>query len=403
MPRNRLDQQAIKRQNRRLILECLRRGGPLSRADLAREVGLTKSTVSSLIQEMISEGLLQEGSLQSLAIGRPGTLIELRSAGALAMGIELGVESTVVMVLDLNHQSQGLWEWPEERHTSLSTRLRNLSELVHRQLPDFANVLGAAMTVPGVVRNDQTLVYAPGTGWRNQRPATDLAQQLGFPVWLQNDANASALGETFWGEAQSPLAYVMLGTGLGTGLVVDGQVYLGRFGAAGEIGHWLTQGPSSSRGPDLEEQVSLRAFMQLYHELDGKASNFWQVLLEAERKAPIALTALETLGDRLGHFIAKLAVTFDPAVVVLGGAGAEAWKWLELPLRKRLASLAFIPEHASLTVRPSAFGHLAPAMGAAAMVLQRFLATGGVWDGSPPISPPIPRQTIGEVLGVLEE
>lgn len=384
-----LDQQIIKRQNRRVILEVLRRNGPLSRAELAREVGLTKSTISSLTQELLDEGTLTEGTLQTSGLGRPGTLLEMRSEGALALGAELGVESTVVMVLDLSNQAQQQWEWVESPGTPLPERLHKLATQIQTRLPDYKNLLGVGLTVPGVVHDDQTLVYAPGPGWRNEHPAADLEKLLGLPVILQNDANASALGETFWGESHNPLAYIILHTGLGTGLVVDGQVYRGRFGAAGELGHWksnTTQKCSCGQMGCLENDLSLRALVQHYQTLSKRNEGFWGILKLAQQGDPRALAALEDLGTQLGRFIANLAITFDPAVVVLGGAGAEAWKYLQTPMRSKLRQLAFIPEHADLPVRPSAFGHLAPAMGAAALVLQRFLANGGTRDWSPPIS-----------------
>ncbi len=389
-----LDQQSIKRQNRRLILEALRRSGPLSRAELARKVGLTKSTVSSLIQELLDEGLLDEGKLHRLGLGRPGTRLEFRTENALALGAELGVDNTQVTVLDLSSQTHSEWDWVESPSTSLSERLFKLADQIRSRMPRYQKLLGIGLTIPGVV-NGQTLIYAPGLGWRNQQPAASLEALLGLPVVLENDANAAALGETFWGESQSPLVYVVMTTGLGIGLVVDGQVYRGRLGAAGELGHWLTLTQQGRRAADVEDELSLRAMVEQYQARSQRSEGFWGILERAEQQDGYALEALENLAQQLGRFIVNLAVTFDPAEVVLGGAGAEAWKWLEAPLRKTVKELAFIPEHADLPVRPSAFGHLAPAMGAAALVLQRFLANGGTRDWSPPISTLGIRPTIG--------
>ncbi|MCX7601561.1 MAG: ROK family transcriptional regulator, partial [Meiothermus sp.] len=361
-----LDQQTIKRQNRRLILEALRRNGPLSRAELARVVGLTKSTVSSLIQELLDEQVLYEGTLQTTGLGRPGMSLEFHAEGAMALGVELAVESTTLILLDLNNQTQGQWEWVESPSTSLPERLYKLAAQIQVLVPGYERLLGIGLAVPGVIKQDRTLVYAPnsGPGWRDERPAEALEALLGLPVTLDNDANASAFGETFWGENHSPLLYIMLTTGLGTGLVVDGQVYRGRTGAAGELGHWLT-GPTRQLGSAsvVEGELSLRSAVSHYQAHSGRSEGFQGILARADEGDPMALETLERLARALGRFIANVAVAFDPAVVVLGGPGAEAWPWLEAPLRSTLKELAFIPEHAELPIRPSAFGHLAPAMG----------------------------------------
>lgn len=376
-----LDQQVIKRENRRALLEALRRKGPLSRAELAREIGLTKSTVSTLTQDLLDEGLLLEGALQSTGLGRPGMALELRSVGALALGIEFGVENTQMILLDMANQAQGQWEWPESSDAPLSQRLDAIAHRIKTNIPGYQSLLGIGLSFPGVVRDDQTLNYAPGSGWRNERPAELLGGLLGLPVIVENDANASALSETFWGESHSPLAYVILHTGLGTGLVVDGQVYRGYFGAAGELGHWKSQVEqicSCGQRGCLENELSVRALVSHYQTISQRHEGFWGILEQAKQGDAYALSSLEVLGTQLGRFVANLAVTFDPSIVVLGGTGAEAWQWLEAPMRKQLKNLAFIPEHATLPIRPSAFGHLAPVMGAAALVLQRFLRSGGV-------------------------
>lgn len=393
-----LDQQRIKQQNRRLILEALRRNGSLSRAELARVVGLTKSTVSTLIQELLDEQVLCQGALLATALGRPGTSLEFRSDTTMALGVELAVENTSLILLDLNNQAQGQWEWVESPSTPLPERLRRLAAQVQAQVLGFESLIGIGLAVPGVVKQDRTLVYAPnfGPSWRDEHPAEALEALLGLPVTIDNDANASAFGETFWGENHSPLLYIMLTTGLGTGLVVDGQVYRGRTGAAGELGHWLIGQQRHHNGASVVEgELSLRSAVNRYQARSGRGEDFRDILRSADEGDRFALKTLEYLAHQLGRFIANVAVAFDPAVVVLGGPGAEAWQWLEAPLYDALQKLAFIPEHAELPVRPSAFGHLAPAMGAAALVLQRFLANGGTREWSPPISTLGTRQTIG--------
>lgn len=184
-------------------------------------------------------------------------------------------------------------------------------------------------------------------------------------------------------------------TGLGTGLVVDGQVYRGRLGAAGELGHWLTGQPHSrSRAGDVEDSLSLRAMVERYQAASNRQEGFWGILQRAEQQDPYALQALQNLAYEAGAFCGQSVCCLRPGG---GGAGRGRSRGLEVargPLRQTIRNLAFIPEHAEIPVKPSAFGHLAPAMGAAALVLQRFLANGGTRAWSPPISPWQPGQPL---------
>jgi len=158
-------------------------------------------------------------------------------------------------------------------------------------------------------------------------------------------------------------------------------VLRGANGAFGEVGHWLGSSPKRcrcGRVSCLETEVSLRAMLEHYHALGGKAKDFWEVLKQAQTGHRLAVESLAELGRALGRLIANLAVAYDPERVVLGGAGAEAWDYLQQPLRQAVEEHAFLRQHQRLEVQPSLFGHLAPAMGAAALVLHSFLASGGL-------------------------
>lgn len=371
----------MKRMNRRAILEALKGSRSLTRAELARHLGLTKSTISSLMEQLVDEGLVAEETRQKPPLGRPGLGVALKPSGAVALGAELGVENSVLLAVDWTGAILSREEWEADPQTPLPERLERLSQSALRVFQAHPGVLGMGLALPGVVDARGFLRYAPNLGWRDFAVAEALQAHLLLPVHIENDANSSAAGEVFFTPRQSQLAYLMLGTGLGMGLVQDGGVLRGVNGAFGEVGHWLASSPKRCRCGRvgcLETEVSLRAMLEHHRAVGGKAGDFWEVLQQAQSGQPLALEALAALGWALGRLIANLAVAYDPERVVLGGAGAEAWAFLEQPLRQALETQAFLREHQRLEVRPSLFGHLAPAMGAAALVLQPFLASGGL-------------------------
>ncbi|WP_460170665.1 ROK family protein [Thermus sp. FJN-A] len=373
------DTQEIRRLNRRAILGHLRRA-PLTRADLSRLTGLAKSAVSRLVDELLQEGLLEEGASTSPPLGRPGTLLHLRPRARFALGAELGVEGTVLLALDWRGEVLWAREWRHDPHAGPEERLDRLRQEV---LPQASGALGLGFTLPGVVVGDR-LLLAPNLGWRD----LDLRPLLsGFPlaVALENDAKASALSEVFFhGEAN--LAYVVLSTGLGVGVVAEGRLLRGANGAAGELGHWLGPGGRAcacGRVGCLETALGLGTLLAHHRALGGRAEDLEDLLRQAREGEALALEAIRHLGEGLGRFLANLAVAYDPALVVVGGKAAEFFPFLEASLRQSLEAHAFVEAHRALPVRPSVYGHLAPAVGGASLFLARFFELGGLWAESP--------------------
>ncbi|MFD3006215.1 ROK family protein [Thermus tengchongensis] len=373
------DTQEIRRLNRRAILGYLRKG-PLTRADLSRLTGLAKSAVSRLVDELLQEGLLEEGASTSPPLGRPGTLLHLRPRARFALGAELGVEGTVLLALDWRGEVLWAKEWRHPREAGPKERLERLLAEVWPHVP---GPLGLGFTLPGVVVEDR-LLLAPNLGWRGL-DLKPLLQEFPLPVAAENDAKASALSEVFFhGEAN--LAYLVLSTGLGVGVVAEGRLLRGAGGAAGEVGHWLGQGEKTcacGRRGCLETELGLGNLLAHHQALGGQAEDLEALLRQAKEGEAKALEAIRHLGEALGRFLANLAVAYDPALVVVGGKAAEFFPYLEAPLRQSLRTHAFLEAHRDLPVRPSVYGHLAPAVGGASLFLARFFELGGLWAERP--------------------
>ena len=373
------DVQTLRRLNRRAILNQLRRG-PLSRADLARATGLAKSAVSRLVEELLQEGLLEEGPAAPSPLGRPPTLLRLKPRARMALGAEVGVEGTVLVALDWQGQVAWSKEWAHAPEEDLHARIQRLLLEVRPHLQD---ALGLGITLPGVVAG-RRLLLAPNLARREVDLSPHLAA-LPLPVALENDAKASALSEVFLHGEQN-LAYVVLSTGLGVGVVAEGRLLRGATGAFGEVGHWLGEGVSPcrcGRRGCLEVALGLETLVKRYRALGGTASTLEGLLAGARAGEEAALLALRQLGEALGRFLANLAVAYDPARVVVGGRVAELFPFLEASLRASLQAHAFLEAHRRLPVAPSVYGHLAPAVGGASLFLARFFELGGLWAEGP--------------------
>lgn len=373
------DTQEIRRLNRRAILGHLRRG-PLTRADLSRLTGLAKSAVSRLVDELLQEGLLEEGAFTSPPLGRPGTLLHLRPGARFALGAEIGVEGTVLLALDWRGEVLWAKEWAHAKEAGPEERF---ARLLRETLPEAQGALGLGFTLPGVVVGNR-LLYAPNLAWRDLDLSPFLAS-FPLPTLAENDAKASALSEVFF-HGEENLAYLVLSTGLGVGVVSDGRLLRGASGAAGEVGHWLGSGEAPcacGRKGCLETELGLGALLQHHRALGGEGEDLEALLAQAQAGHPVARVALAHLGSALGRFLANLAVAYDPARVVVGGKAAELFSFLEAPLRQALADHAFLETHRALSVQPSSYGHLAAAVGGASLFLARFFELGGLWAESP--------------------
>ncbi|HUS09010.1 MAG TPA: ROK family transcriptional regulator, partial [Pyrinomonadaceae bacterium] len=225
--------------NRQIVLNYVRELGPISRADIARETALQRSTVSLIVDELTDHGLIEEVSGESTG-GRPPNLLSLRTADAVAIGVDLGTINTVVATSDLAgrvlSQEQFLTD-PDANNTT-----QNISECALRiSRRNGGTIEGIGISFPGWVDPETTRSYAPHFKWRDSPIAEAVTQATALPVTIDNDANAAALAELWFGRPEireiRDFILVLVEAGLGTGIVFDGQVYRGEGGTAGEFGH----------------------------------------------------------------------------------------------------------------------------------------------------------------------
>ena len=386
------DQRLVKAINRKVLLRLLRDEAGISRAVLAERSGLTKSTVSLLAKELIDEGWLAEDDVAVTgSLGRRPTPLRLDGRGLALIGADLGTDAIRVVRVSL----QG--EVLEASTVALRDRApdaacHQLVELVTAQSAKVtragARLLGVGVGLPGPVdTRSGILEFAPNIGWRRvevgKRLALELeAAQLGdVPVYVQNEADLAAVGETEFGArpADDPLVYVSCSVGVGAGVLLNGALFTGATGAAGELGHTTLHVDglrcSCGRRGCVEAYVGLKAVARAAGFLrDGEVDRAALVHDLARPRAQRARRAFVAAGDALGVLLQNAWTTFDPKAIVLGGEAVTLGgaHFLDAATA-RLAAFAADAGLAPPMVRVAKYGELATAVGGAAFALHALL------------------------------
>lgn len=366
----------MRARNLEVVLGAVSRGGPLTRAALAEVTGLTKSTVSKLVGDLVDAGLLAEtGPARAGERGRPGVAVVLSGARVASLGLEINVDYLAVRVLDLTGGVRFAARRERDNRGSRPKKvLGELQDLATEALTEAhrlgLEVAGAVLAVSGPV-GDGVLFSAPNLGWQDVRPADLL--RLPVPVELDNEANLAALGELWYGDGERDFLYVSGEIGIGAGLVVNGTLFSGARGLAGELGHVVVapQGPACRCGGNgcLETFAGQEALLTA-----GDAPTLPALLTALERGDARALEACAAAGRALGIALTSAVNLLDLDRIVLGGVFTQLYPWLSGPvadvLTTRLGGLRGAPP----VLTASRLGGDAATLGAAGRVVHRVLA-----------------------------
>ncbi|CAN5136114.1 ROK family transcriptional regulator [soil metagenome] len=345
--------------NRSLVLQTLYRAGQLSRADIARETGLTRVTISDLVAELMLEGLVIEtGQREGSRPGKPATMLDLNREAFQILGIDLSAHAVFRgAVLDLDGRIIERLEVPLAARTGADATalVVGLAErLVGKAtLP----ILGLGVGSPGIVDLAGVVLSAPNLGWAGEPLQATLAERFGIPVLVANDANVAALAEHSFGSADSDMMLVKVGHGVGAGLLLDGTPLFGSRFAAGEIGHVVvgTDGGAECACGKHGCLETWLAVPRLEAAIAADAASAPQILAEA--------------GQRLGIALAPIVGALNLAEIVLSGPT----ELLDGPLTEAavdtLRARTMAEFHGRLIVRMTTLGEDIVMRGAAVMVL----------------------------------
>ncbi|MFR9722173.1 ROK family transcriptional regulator [Streptomyces sp. MS19] len=375
-------QSSLHRANLERVVRAVRAAGSLTQADIARTTGLSAATVSNIVRELKELGTVDVRTTS--ASGRRARSVSLSTDAGIVVGVDFGHSHLRVAVGNLAHQVLAEEAEPFDVDASADEGFDRAEKLVGRLLTmagvDRRKIIGIGLGVPGPIDLETGALGSTAIlpGWRGISPREELEARTGVPVHVDNDANLGALGELVWGSGRGSrdLAYIKVASGVGAGLVINGQIYRGPGGTAGEIGHITLDesGPvcrCGNRGC-LETFTAARHVLPLLHASHGTDLTMHRVVQLAREGDPGCRRVVSDIGRHIGAGIAQLCNLLNPSRVVLGGDLAEAGEIALGPIRDAVGRYAIPSAGAGLALVPGALGGRAEVLGALALVLREM-------------------------------
>ncbi|MFD5893017.1 MULTISPECIES: ROK family transcriptional regulator [unclassified Streptomyces] len=375
-------QSSLHRANLERVVRAVRMAGSLTQAEIARSTGLSAATVSNIVRELREGGTVEV--TPTSAGGRRARSVSLSGDAGIVIGVDFGHTHLRVAVGNLAHQVLAEESEPLDVDASSAHGFGRAEELVERLIEATGigrqKVIGVGLGVPGPIDVVSGTLGSTSIlpGWTGINPGEEMAGRLGVPVYVDNDANLGALGELVWGSGRGvkDLAYIKVASGVGAGLVIEGQIYRGPGGTAGEIGHITLDesGPvcrCGNRGC-METFTAARYVLPLLRSSHGRDLTMERVVQLAREGDPGCRRVVADVGRHIGSGVANLCNLLNPSRVVLGGDLAEAGELVLAPIRESVSRYAIPSAARQLSVLPGALGGRAEVLGALALVLSEM-------------------------------
>ncbi|MBT3313248.1 MAG: ROK family protein [Anaerolineae bacterium] len=367
--------------------------GGISRAGLARQLGLTRSAITTIVSDLMETGAIQESAKKTGTSGRPRTLLEITPEAGYVAGIDMGATHLRVVVSNFGAQvireKEIAFDIAQDPEICLEKTDRLLQELLEEANLTLPQLSSIGVGVPGPVSADAGMVIAPPImpGWDRFPIRKTLEKLWGLPISVNNDAELGALGEWAYGAGRNAkdLAYIKVGHGIGAGLLINGQIYRGSTGSAGEIGHLTIdeKGPICTCGNrgclealsgggaialQAKNAVKEKKNTQL-REISTKNISAKDVAFAAQRGDFLAQQIMEEAGEHLGVALAGLINIFNPDMIIVGGGVAQMGDILLEPIRKTVKERSLLSATTNVRITTALLGRRSSSMGAVAQAL----------------------------------
>ncbi|MEZ5347463.1 MAG: ROK family transcriptional regulator [Pyrinomonadaceae bacterium] len=363
--------------NQTILLHLIRERQPISRAEISKTTGLRPGTVSSVVNRLIRKGVIYEGAEGPSSGGRKPKYLYINGESAYVLAIDIGVRETVYAVSDFNGRvlKQKAMTTRGNPRDFLERLAAEIKKTVEKHYPrtKFAAV---GVSIPGLVnRSTGEVAVSPNLEWNNAPVRAILEKELKLPVFIENDANAAAFSELWYGPLEEikvkTLLYILVVDGLGTGLIINGELHVGSEIGLGGFGHMCLEpnGEVCSCGRKgcwetlASESATIARFHRLMSNKNGSIpGSITEIISLANNGNEKAIAAIEATAEYLGDGIASLAHGLSPEIIVIGGDISAAWNLLEPIIKKKLKSEYIVPSISKMEVRaasvkqPSLFG-----------------------------------------------
>lgn len=313
------------------VMTAILEHGPISRADIARQTGISKQIASEIVRQLQEAGWIEETGVTSGNIGRSAVLYSIVPNSAYIVGVDLGGTKLTAAVADMTGNIVAERTVPTDPAGGLKViqQIATMCRSVAAEAQaDWAKVHLAVVGTPGVLDKETGFIeFAPNImGFDSVRVAVELRAALGIEVFVENDVNLAALGERWAGAGQGSdnLVFIALGTGIGQGIIIHGKLLRGANGFAGEIGYLPLAadpfGPEAITTGAFETAVGSKAILRHYKAQGGDTLSVEQIFERAETNEPLAKSVLNELAKRLALGVAATCAIIDPEKIVFGGS-----------------------------------------------------------------------------------
>ena len=367
----------------------------ISRADIARAYHLARSTVSDVTARLLETEFVEEAGEAPSSGGRPATLLRFRDEAGLILGADLGASHVSVALIDLRGRMLDWYEEPCDVRGDPDAACAMLERFARAALravgSERPRLLGLGVAIASPVDPTEPTTFPPSVlpAWEGHTGLREVATRLEVPLFVDNDANAGALAELWWGAHRDVqhLTFVKIATGIGAGHIIAGRIHRGATGAAGELGHFSID-PTGARcicgnRGCVTSLVGTRALLKqataLAQErpgsfLDGGKVTLDRLIEGALEGDSLCQEVLETAAQHLGTVLAGLLNIMNPRVLVLGGGLMRAGEHVLAPIRAAVRERTLVHSAASVRIEISALGKENVALGAATHVLDHALS-----------------------------
>lgn len=335
----------IKNINKSIVFDAVKLNEPISRAQISKEKGLNKATVSKMVTELIKESLVCEKGEGVSSGGRKPVLLYFNNLAGFSIGIDLGVNYITGLLTDLNgfiiERTSVSTQSTETDHV-FSILINVIKKLKHNAPTSPYGIIGIGIGVPGRVNREGNILFAPNLNWNNVQLTKQIKNVFHIPVKVINEANAGAHGEHKLGAGENinNQIYISIGIGIGTGIIINQQLYEGAFGMSGEMGHFSidVHGEKCTCGnrgcwelyASEYALVSLASNMDITDSEDNIDMNY--LLVEAQKGNSTVLEILNKLGENIGFGLINIINTLDPNTIIIGNRISKFEEWISEPL-----------------------------------------------------------------------